>query len=123
VPPRIILIIDDSLTVIKAMRDMILQHLKYIEVQYAMNGQEGLKIIEQTIPAVLILDYIMPEMDGLATFRELKNRYKTRVPPTIFLTATRDLEVKRQIFELGADDYLEKPVDVNDLLPRLSRFL
>lgn len=123
VPERIILIIDDSLTVIKAMKGMILPNLKYIDVKYAMNGQEGLKLIEQTFPAVLIMDYMMPEMDGLSTFRELKKRYGARVPPTIFLTATRDLEVKRQIFELGADDYLEKPVDVSDLLPRLSRFL
>jgi CheY-like chemotaxis protein len=120
---RVILIIDDSLTVIKAIKDMLLGHLEYVEVKYAVNGQDGLKLVEEIFPAVLILDYIMPNMDGLSTFRELKYRYGTRVPPTIFLTASQDLEVKRQIFELGADDYLQKPIDVNDLLPRISRFL
>ena len=123
VPERIILIIDDSLTVIKAIKDMILKHLKYVEVKYALNGYDGLRVIEKTSPAVLILDYVMPEMDGLATFRELKKRYGSRIPSTIFLTASQDLEVKREIFELGANDYLQKPIDETDLLPRLSRFL
>jgi len=120
---RIILIVDDSLTVIKAMRDMLLEHLEHVKVKYALNGQDALQLIEEIFPVVLILDYMMPNMDGLATFRELKHRYGTRVPPTIFLTASQDPEVKREIFELGANDYLQKPIDVNDLLPRISRFL
>jgi CheY-like chemotaxis protein len=123
IPERIILIVDDSLTVIKAIKDMLLKHLEYVEVRYALNGEDALKQIEETFPVVLILDYLMPNMDGLATFRELKYRYGMRVPPTIFLTASQNLEVKREIFELGADDYLQKPIDVNDLLPRISRFL
>jgi PAS domain S-box-containing protein len=123
VPERVILIIDDSLTVVKAVKDMLLKHLVHVTVKYALNGHDGLKVIEETSPVVLILDYMMPDMDGIMVFRELKNRYGTRIPPTIFLTASRDLEVRRQIFELGADDYLHKPVDVNDLLPRISRFL
>lgn len=123
IPERIILIVDDSLTVIKAIKDMLMEHLEYVHVKYALNGQDALKLIERISPMVLILDYVMPNMDGLATFRELKQRYGMRVPPTIFLTASQDLEVKRQIFELGADDYLQKPIDVNDLLPRISRFL
>ena len=123
VPERVVLIIDDSLTVIKSIKDMLAEHLAEVHVKYALNGYDGLKLVEESFPTVLILDYLMPDMDGLAIFRELKTRYGSRIPPTMFLTASQDLEVRRQIFELGADDYLQKPIDVSDLLPRLSRFL
>ncbi len=123
IPERIVLIIDDSLTVIKAIKDMIANNMPGVSVKYALSGPDGLLLIEKTLPAVIILDYVMPDMDGLATFRALKHRYGSRIPPTIFLTGSQDLDIKRQIFELGADDYLQKPIDVGDLLPRLSRFL
>ncbi len=123
IPERIVLIIDDSLTVIKAIRDMITGNVPGVDVKYALSGPDGLSLVEKTLPSAIILDYVMPEMDGLATFRALKHRYGSRVPPTIFLTGSQDLEVRRQIFELGAADYLQKPIDAGDLLPRLSRFL
>lgn len=123
IPERIVMIIDDSLTIIKAIKDMIAHNVPGVTVKYALSGPDGLALIEKTFPTALILDYVMPEMDGLATFRTLKQRYGSRIPPTIFLTGSQDLEVKRQIFELGADDYLQKPIEVSDLLPRLSRFL
>ena len=123
IPERTVLIIDDSLTVIKAIRDMIAKAVPGVGVKYALNGPDGLALVEKTSPSAIILDYVMPDMDGLATFRALKHRYGSRVPPTIFLTGSQDLEVRRQIFELGAADYLQKPIDAVDLLPRLSRFL
>lgn len=120
---QIILIIDDSLFVVKSLEKMLLEHLKHIKVMYALNGNDGLKQVEKTFPRVVILDYIMPGVDGIAVFQSLKTRYGSKVPPTIFLTASQDLEIRQQIFDLGASDYLQKPVNVNDLLPRLSRFL
>lgn len=123
IPERIVLIIDDSLTVIKAIRDMIARNMPGTTVKYALSGPDGLSVIEKSFPSAVILDYVMPDMDGLATFRALRHRYGSRTPPTIFLTGTQDANVKRQIFELGANDYLQKPIDIGDLLPRLSRFL
>ena len=122
-PECVVLIIDDSLTVITSIKMMLAEHLSYVHVNYALNGPEGLRLAEETAPMVVILDYLMPDMDGLTIFRKLKERYGSRTPPTIFLTASQDLEVRRQIFELGAADYLQKPIDVSDLLPRISRFL
>ena len=120
---NVIVIIDDSLFVIKSLKGILAEHMSHVKVAYALNGDDGLKLIGQVSPAAIILDYMMPGVDGIAVFQELRNRYGNRVPPTIFLTASQDLEVRRQIFELGAADYLQKPVDVNDLLPRLSRFI
>lgn len=120
---NVILIIDDSQFVIKALENMLSEHIRHITVKSATKGSDGIRMIEEYAPVVLILDYMMPEMDGLEVFRKLQHRYGGKVPPTIFLTASQDLAIRREIFDLGAADYLQKPVDVNDLLPRISRFL
>ena len=119
----VIVIIDDSLFVVKSLENILTKHLEHVKIRYALNGDDGITLVEETSPVVVILDYMMPNVDGIAVFRELRKRLGNRVPPTIFLTASQDLEVRRQIFDLGAADYLQKPVDVNDLLPRISRFL
>jgi len=120
---HVILIIDDSIFVAKSLEAILMEHIEHITVKYAQDGDEGLQMVEEFAPVVIILDYMMPEEDGLQVFQKLRKRYGSKVPPTIFLTASQDLEIRRQIFELGAADYLQKPVDANDLLPRISRFL
>ena len=102
---------------------MLSEHIEHVKVMYAQSGDEGLKLVEEVSPVVVILDYMLPDMNGIEVFRTLRKRLGGKVPPTIFLTASQDLEIRREIFDLGAADYLQKPVDVNDLLPRLSRFL
>ncbi|MCP4403317.1 MAG: response regulator [bacterium] len=120
---NVILVIDDSLVVVKSLEKILLEHVEHITVKYALSGTEGLKLTEELSPVVVILDYMMPDMDGVEVFRRLRQRMGNKMPPTIFLTASQDLDVRHDIFDLGAADYLQKPVDVNDLLPRLSRFL
>ena len=120
---NVILVIDDSLFVVKSLEKILLENVEHITVKYALSGTEGLALMEKLSPVVVILDYIMPDMDGGEVFRRLRQRLGNKMPPTIFLTASQDLDVRRDIFELGAADYLQKPVDINDLLPRLSRFL
>ncbi|GAK51238.1 putative two-component hybrid sensor and regulator [Candidatus Moduliflexus flocculans] len=123
VTEHVILIIDDSIFVARSLEAILMEHIDHITVKYAQDGNEGLQMVEEFAPVVIILDYMMPEEDGIQVFQKLRKRYGSKVPPTIFLTASQDLEVRRQIFDLGAADYLQKPVDVNDLLPRISRFL
>lgn len=123
VTEHVILIIDDSIFVAKSLEAILLEHIEHITVKYAQDGDEGLQMVEEFAPVVIILDYMMPDEDGIQVFQKLRKRYGSKVPPTIFLTASQDLEVRRQIFDLGAADYLQKPVDANDLLPRISRFL
>ncbi len=121
---NVILIIDDSLFVVKSLEKILREHTAgHMTVKYALSGAEGLKLMEELSPVVIILDYMMPDMNGIEVFQHLQQRLGNRMPPTIFMTASQDLEVRRDIFELGAVDYLQKPVNVNDFLPRLSRFL
>ncbi len=118
-----ILLIDDSLFIIKTLEKMIRNHFPNVNSVSVRDGASGLRYIAKNVPALIILDYMMPEMDGLDVFRELQKRYGKEAPPTIFLTSSIDLEVRQKIFKLGAVDYLQKPLDIRDLLPRLSRFL
>ncbi len=119
----VILIIDDSPFVVRSLEKILLEHIRHIKVVHALNGPEGIERVEELSPLVIVLDYMMPDMNGIEVFQEMLNRFGMNVPPTIFLTASQDLDVRRRIFELGADDYLQKPVDIHDLLPRISRFL
>ncbi len=123
VTEHVILIIDDSIFVARSLEVILTEHIEHITVKYAQDGDEGMQMVEEFAPVVIILDYMMPDEDGIQVFQRLRKRYGSKVPPTIFLTASQDLEIRRQIFDLGAADYLQKPVDVNDLLPRISRFL
>ncbi len=120
---NVILIIDDSLFVIKSLQNILVKHIDHIKVMSAQSGEEGLRLVEEVSPAVVILDYMLPDVNGIEVFRNMRKRLGSKVPPTLFLTASQDLDIRREIFDLGAADYLQKPVDVNDLLPRLSRFL
>ncbi len=118
-----ILLIDDSLFIIKSLEKKIHHHFPDVSVISVRDGASGLKEVKKRFPTLIILDYMMPEMDGLKIFQELRRRYGKDTPPTIFLTSSIDLEVRQKIFELGAVDYLQKPLDIRDLLPRISRFL
>ncbi len=120
---NVIVIIDDSLFVVKSLQNMLLEHIDHIKVKSANSGNEGLKLVEEVSPVVVILDYMLPDMNGTDVYRAMRKRFGSKTPPALFLTASQDLDVRREIFDLGAADYLQKPVDINDLLPRLSRIL
>ena len=80
----------------------------------AGNGQEALDAIEKVLPDLVIADVMMPVMDGWELTRELRKAYP--LMPIMLVTARTTLEDKRQGFSSGADDYLTKPVDLDELL-------
>jgi len=114
-----ILIIEDEEDLIKGLK-LNLSDEGY-EVDFALNGVEGLrKAIEET-PDLIILDIMLPEIDGLEVCREL--RYKNIVVPIIMLTAKGEEIDKVVGLEIGADDYITKPFSVRELLARLKAHL
>ena len=91
------------------------------EVISATNGQEALELIAKEKPDLVILDVLMPVMDGYFCLREINHRFGRGKIPVIILTA-RDR--KRELFELeGIEDYVVKPFDHDDLLIRIDRVL
>lgn len=82
----------------------------------AINGTEALGIIQQETPDLIISDIMMPDMDGYSLVKNLRQLPETISVPVIFLTAKSSHEDLRAGMQYGVDDYLTKPVDINDLL-------
>lgn len=113
-----ILIVEDD----KILSDTIKQCIrKEYDVEQAFDGQEGILFAEQDIYDVIILDIMMPIMDGYQVVSEL--RKKNIETPVLILTAKDDINDKVKGFKSGADDYLVKPFEKEELLVRLEAMI
>ncbi len=115
---KIILIVDDE----PAVTDLLAYNLRKAnyEVLTACDGREALERARQSSPDLILLDLMLPEIDGLEVCRELR---KTSEVPIIMITA-RGEEIDRVVgLELGADDYVPKPFGVRELLARIKAVL
>ncbi len=113
-----VLVIDDqeqSFRVIEAM----LRPVGY-DVRQACSGPEGLRLARLKGPDVILLDVMMPQMDGFEVVRRLKEDPGTRAIPVVMVTALRDLEDRVRALEAGADDFLTKPVEISELRARIK---
>jgi DNA-binding response OmpR family regulator len=123
-----ILLVDDDPDILDAI-SMILQTQGY-QVVTARDGVEGLASLRAEKPALMILDLLMPKMDGFAVCKELQDpRWaKYRNIPILILTSVREEASRRRYeletgLELDVDDYVEKPVSPDILLERVGRLL
>lgn len=92
-------------------------------VSIAGDGEEGLQLIERERPDVVLLDLLLPRVDGLEVCRRLKQREQTRSIPVIMLTAKAGEADKVTGLELGADDYVTKPFSPRELVARIRAVL
>lgn len=116
----LILAIDDTPANLKTLI-AVLQH--DYELQIATSGAEGLAHAAVTIPDLILLDVMMPEMDGYEVSRRLRAEDRLKHIPVIFITAMTELEAETAGLELGAVDYLTKPINVPIALLRIRNQL
>ncbi len=90
------------------------------QVRIATSGREALDLVATDPPDCILLDVMMPEMDGLEVCQRLKGHSDTLDIPVIMLTAKAEVEDKLAAFKLGADDYISKPFDVYELSARIK---
>ncbi len=116
-----ILIIDDNPNNLK----LLVEYLEGydFEIMVARNGKLGLERAKMALPALILLDVLMPEMDGFETCRQLKAHPQTANIPVIFMTALESIEDKVKGFEAGGVDYITKPIDYDEVLARISTHL
>jgi CheY-like chemotaxis protein len=118
--PRILVVEDDPRVVIFVEDNL---EAMGFEVLIARNGVEGLNKAREEKPDLLVLDVMMPEMDGYEVCRQLKADPKTRQIPILMLTAKGQLRDKVKGFDIGADDYLAKPYEKAEFEARVKALL
>jgi DNA-binding response OmpR family regulator len=116
-----VLIVDDTPKNIQVIGSILMEQ-KY-RISVAKNGREALKVVKDVKPDIILLDVIMPELDGFETCKQLKESPETRDIPIIFLTAKIETEDIVKAFELGAVDYVIKPFNAKELLVRVNTHL
>lgn len=115
-----VLIVDDT----EENLDILVEALAdNYEVSVAMDGETALESIEMELPDIILLDIIMPGMDGYEVCRKIKSNRRTGSIPIIFLTAITDIESKAKGFELGAVDYITKPFEILEVKARVRTHL
>jgi CheY-like chemotaxis protein len=117
-----VLVVDDS-NVIRQLATMALRGFAGWEVTVAESGAEALRLAADESPEAILLDVVMPDMDGPATLAALRARPETRETPVIFVTAS-DGQSDRESFErLGAAGVIRKPFEINRLAEQVSGIL
>ena len=119
-PARILIVDDEPLNV-----DYLEQELDGLgfETETAANGLEALERVAASPPDLVLLDVMMPGMDGISVLRILKGDPETRLVPVVLMTALNAVEDRVRGIEAGADDFLSKPVDDRELLARIRTAL
>jgi len=115
-----VLIVED----VDLNRDLVVQLLEdQYQVIEAINGQEGLEVAERERPDLILMDLSLPIMDGWEATRRLKANDDLRSTPVIALTAHAMVGDKEKALAAGCDDYLVKPLDEDELMARIAKYL
>ncbi len=113
-----VLIVDDQIETVQTLATL-LEHYGYW-VTCALNGQDALKRLDTRQPDLILLDLIMPEMDGHELCERIKSKTDFQDIPILFLTASRDEEHILKAFEKGAIDYVMKPFNEQEVVMRVN---
>jgi len=124
--PRI-LVVDDDPDIVEAITT-VLESVEEYDVRTARDGLECMQTVKEDLPDLLILDLLMPRMDGFAVVRDLRENPRYRKLPIMILTSVReDASYRRYELEMGVrmdvQDYIEKPVPPTELLRRVEKLL
>lgn len=119
-----ILAIDDNRDNLTIMKALINETFPRVQTMFAMDGFRGLELAFETEPDIILLDVIMPGMDGYEVCRKLKAHPKTADIPVVFITAIKDDKQSRiKALESGAEGFLSKPVDISELTAQIRAML
>ena len=117
----VVLLVEDE----PAQREMLAYNLEAegFDVITADNGEDGLILVDENDPDLIVLDWMMPQLSGIEVCRRLKSNSKTRQIPVIMLSARAEEVDRVRGLETGADDYVVKPYSVIELMARVKAHL
>lgn len=115
------LIVDDE----QVVRHLLTEFIKPLDVDfiYAENGEKALEKMRRVTPHLVISDIRMPGMDGYGLLRHIREELRLKSLPVILVTSDHDIKTREKAFQLGASDFLTKPLEIEEIVPRVRRFL
>lgn len=116
----IVLVVDDTEANVDILVDALADGY---DISVAMDGESALEIVADERPDLILLDIMMPGMNGFEVCERLKAKESTRDIPVMFLSGKTDAAYKEKAMVLGAVDYITKPIDVPDVQKRVYNFL
>lgn len=116
-----ILLVDDSATTLM-MEQMVLRGLRY-QIVTAKNGREAVAAAASEKPDLILLDVVMPEMNGFEACRQIRQQESTKDVPIIMVTTKGEEHNVETGFESGCNDYITKPINGAELLTKVRGFL
>src|SRR5690606_11732123 len=116
-----ILVVDDE----ESIRELLRYNLQKtgFEVKTASDGEQALEVAKKFLPDVVLLDIMMPKMDGVETCRRLRDNAELQKTFVIFLTARAEEYSEVAAFDVGADDYITKPIKPRALMSRINALI
>ena len=117
-----ILLVDDEEAVLALLSATLAIDDRY-DLVLARNGEEAIRICQRAMPDLLVLDVMMPDIDGYDVCRSLKRDYSTEDFKIVMLTALAQKFDRQKAMEAGADDYITKPFSPNALLEKVEELL
>ena len=118
---RRILLVDDSETILQ-MEQMILADGAY-ELMTARDGAEGVAKALQNKPDLILMDVVMPRMNGFEAVRQLRENQQTSTVPIVMVTSKAEAESMEAGYVSGCNDYIVKPIDRLELLAKVKNFI
>jgi putative two-component system response regulator len=118
--PKILVVEDEELNI--KLFKMILQSQRY-EVITAENGKKGVELAKELLPDVILMDIMMPVMNGFEATKIIKSDDTTKNIPIIVISALNDSESRYNLLEVGADEFINKPIDKKELIIRVKNLL
>lgn len=116
-----VLLVDDMETVLLFEKTMLKG--SGINLRTAKNGALALKAVAESPPDLILLDVMMPELDGIETCRRIKQDEKTRHIPIVMVTTKGEPEMVQRAIDAGCNDFITKPLDKTELLSKVRAYL
>lgn len=117
---KTILIIEDEVNLVELLKFRLESHDYNVEVAY--DGKDGIKKIMKLKPDLVILDLMLPEMDGYEVCRLSKGNEETKKIPIVVLTARTQKKDRDAVWDAGADDYISKPFEPAELIAKIQEY-
>lgn len=118
---KTVLIVDDSNT-----NNLLLQSIlenEGINASIACSGKEALDFLKTKKPSLILLDIMMPKIDGFTVLKKIKGSTETNKIPVVFITAKNDYDLKQKAIDEGATDLIQKPININKVLEIVKQYI